>query len=114
MSVTNRNWETSPTEDMFQLFEQYRVVGVDMESAAIAANAYRYRVSHAAFLCVSDKPVHGVLKAAREAGEFYSSQINGHLNIALDALKLLKLDPSDHLDLLHARELRGIDDPPFR
>jgi AMP nucleosidase len=114
MSVTNRNWETSPTEEIFQIFEQYRVVAVDMESAVIAANAYRYRVAHATFLCVTDKPVHGVLKAARSANDFYKSQTNEHLNIVLDAIKLLKLDPSDALDLLHARELRGIDDPPFR
>jgi len=114
MSVTNRNWETAPTEDMFQMFEQYRVVAIDMESAAIAANAYRYRVGHATFLCVSDKPVHGALKAARDANNFYKTQTIEHLNIAIDAIKLLKLDVSDALDLLHARELRGMDDPPFR
>jgi AMP nucleosidase len=114
MSVTNRNWETAPTEDMFQMFEQYRVVGIDMESAAIAANAYRYRISHATFLCVSDKPVHGALKAAREANSFYRTQTGQHLNIAIDGIKLLKSIASDALDLLHARELRGMDDPPFR
>jgi len=62
-----------PIEDIFQTFEQYRVVAVDMESAAIGANAYRYRVSHATFLCVSDKPVHAALKASRDVSTFYKN-----------------------------------------
>lgn len=114
ISVANRNWETSPTEDTFELFERYRVVAVDMESAALAANAYRYRIPHGTFLCVSDKPLHGAIKMRFFADEFYRSQIDRHLDLAMDAIKWLNMDLDGAIDLLNARELRGIDDPPWR
>jgi nucleoside phosphorylase len=114
MSVANRNWETSPTEDVFELFEKYRVVAVDMESAALAANAYRYRIPHGTFLCVSDKPLHGAIKMRFFADDFYKSQIDQHLDLAMDAFKWLSIDLDSAIDILNARELRGIDDPPWR
>ena len=42
-----------------------RSVAVDMESATIATNGFRYRVPHATLLCVSDKPLHGSPEAGR-------------------------------------------------
>jgi nucleoside phosphorylase len=114
ISVSNRNWETSPTEDIFELFERYRVVAVDMESATLAANGFRYRIPHGTFLCVSDKPLHGAIKMRLFADEFYKSQIDQHLDIAMDAIKWLAIDLDSATDLLNARELRGMDDPPWR
>jgi len=42
-----------------------------MESAAIAANGFRFRVPYGTLLCVSDKALHGEIKLAGMAGEFY-------------------------------------------
>jgi len=114
MSTSNRNWETSPTDDMFELFQRYRVVAIDMESATLAANASRYRVPHGTFLCISDRPLHGVIKMKINSDRFYADQINKHLDISLDALRLLQDDIDLNLGLTYPRELTGTDDPPWR
>ena len=41
---------------------QSRTIAVDMESATIATNGFRFRVPYGTLLCVSDKPLHGELK----------------------------------------------------
>src|SRR5690625_5310527 len=41
---------------------QSRAIALDMESATIAANGFRFRVPYGTLLCVSDKPLHGELK----------------------------------------------------
>jgi AMP nucleosidase len=38
---------------------------------AITANGFRFRVPYGTLLCVSDKPLHGEIKFAGMAGEFY-------------------------------------------
>ena len=40
-------------------FSQSRAIALDMESATIAANGFRFRVPYGTLLCVSDKPLHG-------------------------------------------------------
>jgi AMP nucleosidase len=114
LSTANRNWETSPTDEMFELFQRYRAVAVDMESATLAANASRYRVPHGTFLCISDRPLHGVIKMKINSDKFYSDQINKHLDISLDALRLLQDSIDYTLGLMYPRELTGTDDPPWR
>ena len=47
-----------------EAIEASRSVAVDMESATIAANGFRYRMPNATLLCVSDKPLHGQPKLA--------------------------------------------------
>ena len=42
-----------------------RAVAIDMESATVAAQGYRFRVPYGTLLCVSDKPLHGETQAAR-------------------------------------------------
>jgi nucleoside phosphorylase len=113
-TTSNRNWETAPTEQYFDLFEKYRAVAVDMESGTIAANAYRYRVPHGSFLCVSDKPLHGVIKMPMFADDFYRSQIDKHFDIALNAIKWLHSDRLSIIELDNTRSLRALDDPPWR
>jgi hypothetical protein len=50
---------------------QSRAIALDMESATIAANGFRFRVPFGTLLCVSDKPLQGEIKLAGMAGEFY-------------------------------------------
>lgn len=113
-STADRNWETAPTEDIFEMLQKYRATAVDMESATLAANAWRFRVPHGTFLCVSDRPLHGVIKMKINSEQFYANQVNKHLAIAIDALKLLDSSTDLKLGLLEPRELYGLDDPPWR
>ena len=61
LTTANRNWELE-IEAMEHTFEQSRAVAVDMESATIAANGFRYRIPSATLLAISDKPLHGAPK----------------------------------------------------
>lgn len=110
----NRNWEVAPSEDYWEQFEKYRVVAVDMESGTVAANAFRCRVPQGSFLCISDKPLLGVVKMSFIADDFYKTQISKHLDIALDAVKWLEFDNFSKTELLRTRFFRGKDDPPWR
>src|SRR5258708_38867416 len=62
-SVDNRNWEIGGSAIIRRL-SQSRAVALDMESAAIAANGFRFRVPYGTLLCVPDKPLHGEIKLA--------------------------------------------------
>ena len=88
-SVDNRNWEISDPSVIRRL-SQSRAVALDMEFAAIAANGYRFRVPYGTLLCVSDKPLHGEIKLAGMASEFYRQRVGQHLEIGLKALEQLK------------------------
>jgi AMP nucleosidase len=55
-SVDNRNWELGNHAVVIHRLSLSRAVGLDMESAAIAANGFRFRVPYGTLLCVSDKP----------------------------------------------------------
>jgi AMP nucleosidase len=64
-STDNRNWELLPAARRHtpeRRFSQSRAVALDMESATIAANGFRFRVPYGTLLCVSDKPLHGEIK----------------------------------------------------
>src|SRR3954466_7507608 len=61
-SVDNRNWELRDHREPVQRLSQSRAIALDMESATIAANGFRFRVPYGTLLCVSDKPLHGELK----------------------------------------------------
>jgi AMP nucleosidase len=91
-------------------FNQSRAVGIDMESATVAAQGYRFRVPYGTLLCVSDKPLHGELKLPGQANAFYERAISQHLRIGIETLKLLQREG----DALHSRKLRSFDEPPFR
>ncbi|MEO0390367.1 MAG: AMP nucleosidase, partial [Pseudomonadota bacterium] len=58
----DRNWELRDQHGPVQRLSQSRAIALDMESATIAANGYRFRVPYGTLLCVSDKPLHGELK----------------------------------------------------
>jgi len=109
-SVDNRNWEISGP-DVIRRLSQSRAVALDMESAAIAANGYRFRVPYGTLLCVSDKPLHGEIKLAGMASEFYRRRVGQHLEIGLKALERLKQQESERL---HSRKLRSFAEVAFQ
>ncbi|MBR0709067.1 MULTISPECIES: AMP nucleosidase [Bradyrhizobium] len=109
-SVDNRNWEISGPE-VIRRMSQSRAVALDMESAAIAANGYRFRVPYGTLLCVSDKPLHGEIKLAGMASEFYRRRVGQHLEIGLKALERIKQQESERL---HSRKLRSFAEVAFQ
>jgi AMP nucleosidase len=109
VTTDDRNWELRYTLSA-RRFDQSRAVAIDMESATVAAQGYRFRVPYGTLLCVSDKPLHGELKLPGQANAFYDRAINQHLRIGIQALGILKREG----DALHSRKLRSFDEPPLR
>ena len=89
-TVDNRNWELRDHGEPIQRFSQSRAIALDMESATIAANGFRFRVPYGTLLCVSDKPLHGEIKLAGMANRFYRQRIDQHLRIGTRAIELLR------------------------
>ena len=109
-SVDNRNWELREHTGPVQRLSQSRAIALDMESATIAANGFRFRVPYGTLLCVSDKPLHGELKLPGMASEFYRTQVSRHLAIGIRAMEFLREMP---LERLHSRKLRSFDETAF-
>ncbi len=109
-SVDNRNWELRDQSGPVQRLGQSRAIALDMESATIAANGYRFRVPYGTLLCVSDKPLHGELKLPGMASAFYTTQVSRHLAIGIRAMEHLRGMP---LERLHSRKLRSFDETAF-
>ena len=105
-TTDNRNWELR-YDELFERLNQQRAIAVDMESATIAANGFRFRVPYGTLLCVSDKPLHGELKLRGMANTFYRERINQHLKIGLEAIRILRdeIGP-DAAPLAQAPQLR--------
>lgn len=110
LTTDNRNWELL-SDELFRMFAQTRAIAVDMESATIAANGFRFRVPYGTLLCVSDKPIHGELKLKTSATAFYQQRVKQHLQIGIEAIKLIREKGTLSL---HSRKLRGFEEPPFR
>ncbi len=109
-SVDNRNWELGVNSGTVRRLSQSRAIALDMESATIAANGFRFRVPYGTLLCVSDKPLHGVLKMPGMASEFFRTQVNNHLLIGIMALASLRKMPQE---FLHSRKLRSFEETSF-
>jgi AMP nucleosidase len=109
VTTDDRNWELRYTQSARRL-SLSRAVGIDMESATIAAQGYRFRVPYGTLLCVSDKPLHGEIKLPGQANRFYEEAISSHLQIGVTACELLKAEGPR----LHSRKLRAFNEPPFR
>ncbi|MFT4959675.1 MAG: AMP nucleosidase [Paracoccaceae bacterium] len=109
-TIDNRNWELRDQSGPVQRLSQSRAIALDMESATIAANGYRFRVPYGTLLCVSDKPLHGELKLPGMASDFYTTQVSRHLNIGIRAMEMLRGMP---LERLHSRKLRSFDETAF-
>ncbi|MEM9500844.1 MAG: AMP nucleosidase [Pseudomonadota bacterium] len=109
VTTDDRNWELHYSSSA-KRFSQSRAIAVEMESATIAAQGYRFRVPYGTLLCVSDKPLHGEIKLPGQANKFYEEAISAHLQIGLEACSKLR----DEGDRLHSRKLRAFNEPPFR
>ncbi|WP_415922305.1 AMP nucleosidase [Tateyamaria sp. SN6-1] len=109
-SYDDRNWELRDQHGPVQRLSQSRAVALDMESATIAANGYRFRVPYGTLLCVSDKPLHGELKLPGMASDFYKTQVARHLMIGIRAMEQLRDMP---LERIHSRKLRSFDETAF-
>jgi AMP nucleosidase len=109
-SVDNRNWELRDQDGPVQRLSQSRAVALDMESATIAANGFRFRVPYGTLLCVSDKPLHGELKLPGMASDFYTTQVARHLMIGIRAMETLSKMP---LERIHSRKLRSFHETAF-
>lgn len=109
VTTDDRNWELRFTQSA-RRFNQSRAVAIDMESATVAAQGFRFRVPYGTLLCVSDKPLHGELKLPGQANDFYERAIGQHLRIGIEALGLLLKEGEG----LHSRKLRSFDEPPLR
>jgi AMP nucleosidase len=109
-TIDNRNWELREHTGPVQRLSQSRAVALDMESATIAANGFRFRVPYGTLLCVSDKPLHGELKLPGMASDFYRTQVGRHLLIGIRAMETLREMP---LERLHSRKLRSFEETAF-
>jgi AMP nucleosidase len=106
-TTANRNWELhlAQAEDHLR---QSRALAVDMESATVAANGFRYRIPTATLLAVSDKPLHAQPKLSADAQSFYAASRRQHVEIAISvAEKVRQLYPGG----LPAADLRSADEP---
>jgi AMP nucleosidase len=106
-STANRNWELhlALIDDRLR---QSRALAVDMESATVAANGFRYRIPTATLLAVSDKPFHAEPKLSADAQSFYAASRRQHVEIAISVTeKVRQLYPGG----LPAADLRSADEP---
>jgi AMP nucleosidase len=114
-STDNRNWELLPSRNVLSTperrFSQSRAIALDMESATIAANGFRFRVPYGTLLCVSDKPLHGEIKLPGMANQFYRDRVDQHLRIGIRAIELLR---EQGVDQLHSRKLRSFAEVAFQ
>lgn len=111
VTTDDRNWELR-IDRLAQRFNQSRAIAIDMESATIAANGYRFRVPYGTLLCVSDRPLHGEIKLPGMADAFYERSVGQHLQIGIRAMELLRHEA--RAGSLHSRKLRSFDEPAFR
>ena len=109
-TIDNRNWELRDHSGPVHRLSQSRAVALDMESATIAANGFRFRVPYGTLLCVSDKPLHGELKLPGMASDFYRTQVSRHLEIGIRAMERLREMP---LERIHSRKLRSFEETAF-
>jgi len=111
VTTDNRNWEIGGYAGLVQRFNQSRAIALDMESAVIAANGFRYRVPYGTLLCVSDRPLHGEIKLPGMANRFYRQQIDQHLLIGVRTMEILR---ETGRETLHSRKLRGFLETAFQ
>lgn len=106
-TTIDRNWELTLQGTLNNL-NASRSVAVDMESATVAANGFRYRIPSATLLCVSDKPLHGKPKLPDEAKTFYRDTKSKHISVAVSAIELAMQDFPEGLP---NSDIRAMDEP---
>lgn len=110
LSTGDRNWEWRTPRELWEWLRG-STAAVDMESCALAANGYRYRIPYGTLLSVSDLPLHAVPKLPAQAQAFYSSSKEAHVMCAVRAMETLAQNP----ERLRTRKLRrAMGEVPFR
>ena len=102
VTTDNRNWELRYTASA-RRFNLSRAVAIDMESATVAAQGYRFRVPYGTLLCVSDKPLHGELKLPGQANAFYERAISLVRKDDRHRVRDVASDPFERLLDVHSR-----------
>jgi AMP nucleosidase len=106
-TTANRDWELN-LGLVAERLRLSRAIAVDMESATVAANGFRYRIPTATLLAVSDKPLHALPKLSAEAQEFYADSRRQHVEIAIAVVeRARKLYPGG----LPTADIRSADEP---
>jgi AMP nucleosidase len=106
-TTADRDWELN-MGSVAERLRLSRAIAVDMESATVAANGFRYRVPTATLLAVSDKPLHARPKLSADAQEFYAASRRQHVEIAISvAEKVRKMYPGG----LPTADIRSADEP---
>jgi AMP nucleosidase len=106
-TTANRNWELQLSAVGGRL-RLSRAIAVDMESATVAANGFRYRVPTATLLAVSDKPLHASPKLNDDAQAFYRASRRQHVDIAISVVaNVRELYPGG----LPTGDIRSADEP---
>jgi AMP nucleosidase len=108
-TTANRNWELELALVDHQL-RQSRAVAVDMESATVATNGFRYRIPTATLLAVSDKPLHGRPKHSGDAQDFYVASRRQHVEIAIAVVETVR---QRYPGGLPTADIRSADEPLF-
>jgi AMP nucleosidase len=106
-TTANRIWELhlAMVEDQLRVS---RALAVDMESATVAANGFRYRIPSATLLAISDKPLHARPKISTDAQDFYAASRREHVEVAISlARRVSELYPGG----VPAAGLRSPDEP---
>lgn len=106
-TTNNRNWEFIKRRTVEQI-HMSRSIAIDMESATVATNGYRYRIPNATLLCVSDKPLHGKPKLSEEAKDFYQTSKQVHLDMVIETLEICK---QHYPDGLPNASIRAMNEP---
>jgi len=106
-TTADRNWELTLGRTLADL-RASRSIAVDMESATVTANGFRYRIPSATLLCVSDKPLHGKPKLPDSAQAFYKETKSQHLDAACAAIAMAR---TEYPEGLPNSDLRAMDEP---
>ncbi len=106
-TTADRNWELALRGTLDDL-RASRSIAVDMESATVAANGFRYRIPSATLLCISDKPLHGQPKLPESARSFYDETKSQHLAVAQTAIEMAR---NEYPHGLPNSDLRAMDEP---
>ena len=106
-TTIDRNWELS-LQGTLEHLNASRSVAVDMESATVAANGFRYRIPSATLLCISDKPLHGKPKLPDEAKTFYKDTKKQHIMVAVSAIEQARQEFPEGLP---NTDIRAMDEP---
>ncbi len=110
-TISDRNWELRDYRMPLRRLSQSRAIALEMESATVAANGFRFRVPYGSLLCVSDKPLHGQLKLPGMADSFYRDRVDQHLKIGILAMEKIR---EMGVERLHSRKLRSFSEVAFQ